>query len=151
MPQTLAESIHQAKFIFFVSLAFFTGRVQMKVLITLPFFPFDCQVLSSKTRYWKKKNGNVVRVLIMILVTPAKEDLTINSVWKEFDETTVELTCSVDRIKPSCAEMFWKINDERINTTVETKANKDGNSLSQLIKVEYKWVHAIFSLSHLKF
>ena len=66
----------------------------------------------------------------MILVTPAKEDLTINSVWKEFDETTVELTCSVDRIKPSCAEMFWKINDERINTTVETKANKDGNSLS---------------------
>ena len=76
--------------------------------------------------------------ILDILVIPEKEDLTIKSAWKEFDETTVELTCSVDRIKPSCTEMFWKINDERVNATVETKTNEDDKSLAQLIKIEYK-------------
>ena len=71
----------------------------------------------------------------------------IKRAWNEFDETTVELTCSVDRIKPSCAEMFWKINDERVNATVETKTNEDGKSLAQLIKMEYKYAHTTFFLA----
>ena len=99
----------------------------------------DHKSQNSEEHFVCETPAKFIQLLIFgILVTPLEADLKIKSVRNKFDEATVDVTCSVDRIKPSCAEMFWKINDEIVNAAVETKTNKDGNSLSQLIRMEYK-------------
>ena len=49
--------------------------------------------------------------------------------------TTVELNCSVPRIKPETSEMFWVIDGQRINGTIYTSLNQDAESLKQSNKI----------------
>ena len=67
-----------------------------------------------------------------------EQDMTISGLPDILESgTTVELTCTVRRIKPEASEMFWIIDGQRIDGTIHTSLNQDIASLKQYNDMHY--------------
>ena len=50
---------------------------------------------------------------------------------------TLPLNCTIDRIKPEAAEMYWTINGRRENGTVTSKGPDGDGVYNQTVTFEY--------------
>ena len=51
--------------------------------------------------------------------------------------TELELSCTVNRIKPEAAEMYWIINGKHISGNLFYDRNTDGKTFRQRLKLNY--------------
>ena len=61
-------------------------------------------------------------------VVPNPEDLSLTGIPDDYVEvgTDLQLMCTVSRIKPEAAEMFWMIGERRENGSLTITTNDDG-------------------------
>ena len=52
--------------------------------------------------------------------------------------TEVVLSCTVNRIKPKAAEMYWIIDGKRIDGNVNITRNIDGQTFRHRLKLHYR-------------
>ena len=78
-------------------------------------------------------------------VVPTKKDVSLTGMPEEVEPgTEVELTCSVNRIKPEVLKMVWNTTiGQRQDEKVTKVQNKDGTYQCKSV-VKYEWVK-IFS------
>ena len=85
--------------------------------------------------------------LHFIAVAPMEKDMTISGLPDLLEiGTTVELTCTVPRIKPEASKMFWIIKGQRIEGSVHTSLNQDVASLIQYNIMHYTYEYTSFIL-----
>ena len=72
-------------------------------------------------------------------MTPTQEDLKIEV---SMSETEVIVTCSVNRIKPEAAEMFFTIGGQKYNGTVSSNINQD-LTVTNSLKLRYVFCFVI--------
>ena len=81
----------------------------------------------------------MVIIFFYIPGIPTKEDITIKGLEDLLDSgIVVEVVCTVNPIKPKAYDMFWKFDNQRINSTMYTSVNGDGITLTQYIVLYYK-------------
>ena len=51
--------------------------------------------------------------------------------------TTLPLNCTIDRIKPEAAEMYWTINGRRENGTLSSEDSDGDGVFTQTISFNY--------------
>ena len=51
--------------------------------------------------------------------------------------TKVDLTCTINRIRPEAAEMFWLINGKKIVGIMDSVQNGDGTTFKHSITLNY--------------
>ena len=81
------------------------------------------------------------RCLLLIAVTPKQEDLILTGITGDYVEvgTDLELTCTVSRIRPEAAQMYWKIGERIDNgSDIRTEPNDDDGTFSQSKALSYK-------------
>ena len=81
----------------------------------------------------------IIKIALSTLVIPIKEDMTITGLPDVLESgTVVELTCTIDRIKPPSPEFYWTINGLRENGTMRTHSSNDGSALKQENVITYR-------------
>ena len=93
-------------------------------------------MLSYRTNcaLYQSKHG----LFLSFLVVPNQEDISLEGISDEIQEvgTTLSLTCTIHRIKPKAAEMFWTINGREENGTITSTTNGDG-TFKQINVLQY--------------
>ena len=51
--------------------------------------------------------------------------------------STLPLSCTIDRIKPEAAEMYWTINGRRENGTLDSEGPDAGGVFKQTVTFDY--------------
>ena len=77
--------------------------------------------------------------MLLFLVAPKLEELSLDGITDKIEVvgTVLKLTCTINRIKPEAAEMYWTINGRRENETM-TSEDPDGDGVfKQTITYDY--------------
>ena len=79
--------------------------------------------------------------LLIVLVPPLRQDILLESVTEEsmVNETVLNLTCTVSRIKPE-AIIYWMIHGRRENGSDSVTINEDG-TFKQTNTIRYVCEH----------
>ena len=72
-------------------------------------------------------NAGQTVTLLLFAVTPKKTDLILAGIPDDYVEVgmDLDLNCTISRIKPAAAEMYWMIGERKENGSVDATLNGD--------------------------